>query len=243
MKNWSRQLLSVLIMTGSLSALPATAQVPLMDRNAQAPLMRLVNVRAEATREVANDQMEAQVYTELSNSSAAALATQINQTINRALTLSRKYPQVKVSTGSQNTYPVYDDRSRKLQQWRGRAQLNLRSTDFAQMSALIAELQQSMLVENINFTVSPELRQRTENELLADATRAFRNRAGAIQQIWGAGGFELVNIDYNSDMPMRRPPIMMARMANAEAGDVVRQEMQGGESSITLVASGVIQLR
>ena len=95
MKNWSRQLLSVLIMTGSLSALPATAQVPLMDRNAQAPLMRLVNVRAEATREVANDQMEAQVYTELSNSSAAALATQINQTINRALTLSRNARSVR----------------------------------------------------------------------------------------------------------------------------------------------------
>ena len=34
--------------------------------------------------------------------------------MNQALATSRKYPQVKVETGAQSTYPIYDNDSNKL---------------------------------------------------------------------------------------------------------------------------------
>ena len=83
----------------------------------------IVNVQAEATREVSNDQMHAVLYIEKSHKQPAELASQINQLMSQAIATARKYPQVKVETGSQTTYPIYDNDSRKLKEWRGRAEV------------------------------------------------------------------------------------------------------------------------
>ena len=72
----------------------------------------VVNVQAEATRKVSNDEMRAVLYIEKSNKQPAELATQISQLMNQAMVLARKYPQVKIETGSQTTYPIYDNDSR-----------------------------------------------------------------------------------------------------------------------------------
>lgn len=79
----------------------------------------IVNVQAEASRQVSNDEMHATLYIEKSNKQPAELSNQINQLMNQALATSRKYPQVKVETGAQSTYPIYDNDSNKLKEWRG----------------------------------------------------------------------------------------------------------------------------
>lgn len=71
----------------------------------------IVNVQAEASRQVSNDEMHATLYIEKSNKQPAELSNQINQLMNQALATSRKYPQVKVETGAQSTYPIYDNDS------------------------------------------------------------------------------------------------------------------------------------
>jgi len=71
----------------------------------------LVNVQAEASRQVSNDEMHAVLYIEKSNKQPAELASQITQLMNQAIATSRKYPNVKVETGSQTTYPIYDNDS------------------------------------------------------------------------------------------------------------------------------------
>lgn len=76
------------------------------------------------------------------------------------MNIARKYPQVKVETGSQTTYPVYDNDSRKLKEWRGRAEIQLEGTDFRMTSQLISELQQQFQTESINFTVSDAQRKK-----------------------------------------------------------------------------------
>ena len=55
----------------------------------------IVNVQAEASRQVSNDEMHATLYIEKSNKQPAELSNQINQLMNQALNVSRKYPQVK----------------------------------------------------------------------------------------------------------------------------------------------------
>ena len=50
----------------------------------------IVNVQAEATRQVSNDLMNATLYIERSNKQPAKLATQITQLMNQATALTRK---------------------------------------------------------------------------------------------------------------------------------------------------------
>ena len=119
----------------------------------------IVNVQAEASRQVSNDEMHATLY-EKSNKQPAELSNQINQLMNQALATSRKYPQVKVETGAQSTYPIYDNDSNKLKEWRGRAEIRLESKDFKAASQLINELQQSFQTQSINFSVSDEQRKK-----------------------------------------------------------------------------------
>ena len=83
----------------------------------QKPQYRLIQLQADATREVTNNQMEAVLFTELNSNSPAELSQNITKVLNEAMRQAAKYPQVKVSTGAQSTYPVYDDKN-KLKSWR-----------------------------------------------------------------------------------------------------------------------------
>ena len=67
---------------------------------------------------------------------------------------------MKIETGAQSTYPIYDNDNRKLKEWRGRAQIRLESKDFKATSQLIAELQQHFQTQSINFKVSDEKRKK-----------------------------------------------------------------------------------
>lgn len=221
----------------AMSIQPSLAVEPAVNQQ------RIINLQAEASREVANDQMQATLYTELNNSNPTSLAQDINKVINEAMRQAAKYPQVQVSTGAQNTYPIYDDKN-KLKGWRARAQVELKSTDFKAISDLIAALQSNMQVQSINFSISNAQRKKVENELLVEASKAFQDRAKLLQQSWQSNGYELVNLDLSTGSNVQ-PPIMYARAMKAmDAGAAVEsQTTEAGNTEIRVNANGSIQLR
>lgn len=238
MKDGIQRALSTTLLAASILGL--TAHPALADSD-NTPRYRLIQLQADATREVANNQMEAILFTELNSKSPASLSQDISKILNEAMRQAAKYPQVKVSTGAQNTYPVYDDKN-KLSSWRARAQIELKSTDFKATSDLIAALQERMQVQSINFSVSDQERKRVESELLVEASQAFQQRARLVQQSWQATGFELVSMDLNA-VNNERPPIMYAMKARDSMGQAESQNVQGGNSQIRVNASGSVQLR
>lgn len=237
MKNGIKRALSTTLLAASILGLTA---YPALADSDNTPRYRLIQLQADATREVANNQMEAILFTELNSKSPASLSQDISKILNEAMRQAAKYPQVKVSTGAQNTYPVYDDKN-KLSSWRARAQIELKSTDFKATSDLIAALQDRMQVQSINFSVSDQERKRVESELLVEASQAFQQRARLVQQSWQATGFELVSMDLNA-VNNDRPPIMYAMKAMDAAGRAESQNVQGGNSQIRVNASGSVQL-
>ncbi|ENW94524.1 MULTISPECIES: SIMPL domain-containing protein [unclassified Acinetobacter] len=204
----------------------------------------IVNIQADASRQVANDEMRAVLYIEKSHKQPAELSNQINQLMNQAQAISRKYTQVKVETGAQSTYPVYDNDSRKLKEWRGRAEIQIESKDFKAASQLISELQQNFQTQSINFTVSDEQRKKVENELMIEASKSFQQRAQAISQAWNKAQYNLVNLNLNTSNYFPQP-IMRGAMpkfaAMAEAAPA--QDMAAGESKIIVNANGTIQFK
>lgn len=203
----------------------------------------VVNIQAEATRQVSNDEMHAVLFIEKSNKQPAELSTQITQLMNQAMSLAKKYPQVKVETGSQTTYPVYDNDSNKLKEWRGRAEINIESTDFKAASQLVSELQQSFQTQSINFTVSDAQRKKVENELMTEASKNFQQRAQLLSQAWNKSGYNLVNLNLNTSNHYPQPVMRasMAKFSGAEAPDA--QNVAAGESKITVNANGAIQFK
>ncbi|MGE8685101.1 MAG: SIMPL domain-containing protein [Acinetobacter sp.] len=230
-------ILSTVFLASSLS-LPILAQ-------AADPLnYNLVNIQSDATRQVSNDEMNAVLYIEKSNKQPAELATQINQLMTQAVNTSRKYPMVKIETGSQTTYPIYDNDNRKLKEWRGRAEIRLESTDFKAASQLISELQQNFQTQSINFSVSDAQRKKVENELMVEASKNFQQRAQALTQAWNKSGYNLVNLNLNTNNYSNpiSPRISMMKAA-APADMVAEQAMVGGESKISVNANGAIQFK
>ena len=205
----------------------------------------LANIQAEATRQVSNDEMHAVLFIEKNNKQPAELAAEINQLMNQAMTLGKKYPQVKVKTGSQNTYPVYDNDNRKLKEWRGRAEVNIESKDFKAASQLISELQQNFQTQSINFSVSDEQRKKVENELITEASKNFQQRAQLLSQAWNKPSYNLVTLNINTNRSYAQPVMMMqrAKFSSADSAGDMAQDVAAGESKITVNAEGSIQFK
>ncbi|WP_374663776.1 SIMPL domain-containing protein [Acinetobacter sp.] len=204
----------------------------------------IVNIQAEAARQISNDEMTAVLYIEKSNKQPAELASQINQLMTQAVHTARKYPNVKIETGSQTTYPIYDNDSRKLKEWRGRAEIRLESTDFKAASQLVSELQQNFQTQSINFSVSDAQRKKAENELMIEASKNFQQRAQALAQAWNKSSYNLVNLNLNTSNYGGQPVPRMSMMKAAPPADMIaEQAMAGGESKITVNANGTIQFK
>lgn len=229
-------ILSTVLLASGLGLAAATQAADPLNYN-------IVNIQADATRQVSNDQIYAVLYIEKSNKQPAELATQINQLMTQAVITARKYPAVKIETGSQSTYPIYDNDSRKLKEWRGRAEVRLESTDFKAASQLVSELQQNFQTQSISFSVSDAQRKKVENELMVEASKNFQQRAQALAQAWNKSGYNLVNINLNTSNYGGQPVPRMAMMKAASADVIPEQEMAGGESKITVSANGSIQFK
>lgn len=204
----------------------------------------MVSLQTEVSREVQNDEMRASFFTEQSHKNPTTLANQINQSINTAMTAAKRYPAVSVTTGGQNTYPIYDDKNR-LTTWRSRSEIELKSTDFRAMSELMAQLQEQLQLGNISFNISNKQRQTVENELLNELTQSFKQRASILKTAWGSSSYELVTLNINTESQPHYPQPMMMMRGNADMMEskVAPQSVEAGNSRIQISANGTIQLK
>ena len=228
------RLISLLTCALALGAAPVWAQTAPQRYN-------VVELQAEAQREVPNDLMVAQLFVEETNANPALLAAAINRTVAEGLKLTREFATVKVRTGNNQTSPVYAPRSNQLQGWRARAELRLETRDFAAGSAAIGKLQASMQLGGVSFSVSPEARKAVENELIAEAIAAFRGRAEIAQKALGGRAFKVQRINVGSGFSGPPPRLMMQSRGVADAA-AAPPPAEGGASTLSVNVSGAVEV-
>lgn len=206
-----------------------------------APRYNMVELQAEAQREVPNDTLSASLYVELNDANPAALAAAINKAANEALRVARDYKSVRVRSGSNQTYPVYA-KGNVLQGWRGRAEIRLESKDFAAASGLIGKLQAGMQLASLGFSVSPEARRQAENELMVEAIGAFKARAEIVRGALAGRGYKVQRLNVSSGHSAPPPRFAMARALSAGAPEVAAPDLEGGVSQVTVNAVGAIEI-
>lgn len=201
-----------------------------------------ISFQTEVKEEIQNDEVRASLYKKAQASNAKALATTLNTSINKALAIAKRYPSVTVSTGQQNTYPRYD-KNDKIIGWTGQANIDLKSTDFAATSQLIADLQETLVMDNLNFGVSNIKKDALEQKLMTNASRAFQQQAKNLTRAWDARGYRVVTVSLNTGNNYPRPMYtsmnMKAEMADAS---VPSQNFESGNSTISVTANGTIEL-
>jgi predicted secreted protein len=206
-----------------------------------APHYNVVELQAEAQREVPNDTLSASLYVELNDANPAALANAINKAVNEALRVAKDYKSVRVRSGSNQTYPVYT-KGKLLQGWRGRAEIRIEGKDFEAASGLIGKLQAGMQLGNLGFSVSPEARRQAENELIVEAITAFKARAEIVRGALAGRGYKLQRLNVNSGHSAPPPRFAMARALAAGAPEVAAPDFEGGVSQIAVSAAGAIEV-
>ena len=206
-----------------------------------APAYNLVELQAEAQRELPNDTLNASLYVELNDADPAALADKVNKITNESLRAARRFDRVRLTSGNNHTYPVYD-KGRVLQGWRARAELKLESKDFAAASRLIGELQAKLQLANTSFSVSPEARRLATDELIAEAIAAFRARAEVVRASLAGRGYKIRRLNLGTGYRVPAPRFAAARALSAAAPAVAAPEFESGVSTVTVTASGTIEV-
>ena len=198
--------------------------------------------QTEVKEEVQNDEVRATMYKKAQASDAKTLATTLNTSINNAMKIAKRYPSVTVSTGQQRTYPRYD-KNDKIIGWTGQASIDLKSTDFAATSQLIADLQQTLVMENLNFGVSDAKKDALEQKLMTDASRAFQQQAKNLTRAWDARGYRVVTVNLNTNNNNYPRPMYSMRAESAAMDSAVpSQNFESGNSTISVTANGTIEL-
>lgn len=201
------------------------------------PSYNVVDLQAEAQREIQNDLMTASLYVEQSGEDPARVSNSVNKVVNEALRAAEDVKSVKASTEGYQTYPVYG-KTNRLEAWRVRSEIRIESKDFSAASNLIGKLQSTMHLSSLGFTVSPEARRQAENELIARAISNFRERADIVKQSLSGRGYKLRKISINTGGFHPRP--VLARAVAAQ--DVAAPNVEGGTSQVTVNVSGTIEV-
>lgn len=198
-----------------------------------------VDFQVEAAREVANDLLVTRLSADIQDKQPSHVAQQLNTALNDALRLSASFATVKTSSGNQRTYPVYG-KNNQISAWRGHGEIQLESRDFKAASELIMQLQSTLQLGSVEFTIAQDTRSQIENELISVAIKAFQNRAVAIQAAVGAKSYKIVRFAINSGGGM---PLPMMRSSALSDSAIPVPEFAGGESRMTVQVNGTIELQ
>jgi predicted secreted protein len=216
-----------------LLSLPAAAQA------AAEPLFNLVTLRAEAHREVPNDQLGAVLAAEAEGTDTAQLAGDVSRAMQAALAVAKGYRGVQARSGTYQTIPLYD--KGRVARWRVRQELRLQSTDIPAATELIGKLQASLVVNGMSLSVSPELRRQTENALYAEAVAAFEERVRLVRDAMKAKGYRVRNLEFSGDGASPAPMSLLARGPASAAR--VPPAVEPGTTIILVSVSGTVQLQ
>ncbi|QDQ86354.1 DUF541 domain-containing protein [Alcaligenaceae bacterium SJ-26] len=234
--------LGALLLTGSMgAAIGAPGERPL-ERHERATRLTL---QAGASTEVQQDTVNITLASEVEAASEGAVSEPLAQRMAKVMEAAKRVPNVKAHTGSYRIWPN-TDRDGKITAWRGRAEVNLESTDFGAASRLAAEVSAEMPIAGIYFSLSEQARAAQEKQLLRQAATAFRERAQEAAEAFGFAGYQIRKLDLSgsgmayeqSRVRMGAAPAMMSLKA-----DSAPVPLEADTVSVSVSVNGEVELQ
>lgn len=199
------------------------------------------SLQVEAVREVENDWASARLSVFAEGKSAAMVASQVNAAMARVVARARKAKDVDRRTGGYTTQPIYDDG--RVVRWRGSQELRLESGNADRLAELVGALQaDDVLLVGIQFSVRRETRRKLEDELIAEALAAFRDRADLIAKGMGAKAWSLIDVSVGTTSHGPQPVMRMEARSSYSLLGSSPPTFEAGTSEVRVQANGVVEL-
>ena len=217
----------------------ALASQPLMAEE-KAATYDQIQLSANASMEVENDTLSAQLYVQREGSELSRLADEVNKLITQAIAQIKQVDGIKLQTQGYQTYPTYNQQ--RVTGWRVRQSLRIQSQDSAKLSQLLSQLQSSLALESLQYNVSPAQRTTAEEQLIGEAISSFQKRAALVTKHLGRKDYRLVEMNINTSGQPVQPVRMRASMMAMEAS-VAQPSLEAGSQTIRVDVNGTIELR
>lgn len=221
----------------ALIAATASAQSP-------APL-RVLNLSASATAEVAYDVLSVTLSASRQGEQAAAVQAQLRQALDEALAVARQAvagDALTVRTGGFSLSPRHL-RDGRMDGWQGHAELVIEGRDLPRVAELAGRIG-TMTVAQVQYSLSRQAREQLEATLSAEAIARFRAKALEAAQGFGFGAYEVREVSLSSDEGM--PPRPMPRLARAEmsvAAADMPLPVEAGKGTVSVHVSGSVTMK
>jgi predicted secreted protein len=197
------------------------------------------SVSAEARAD--NDTLSAVLYSSKEGPELAPLSSEVNKAIAAAVKRAKQEAGVTVQTLDYQTYPSYD--KGRPSGWQVRQSLRLESKSPEQIAKLIGDLQSSLALGSVGYSISPERLKEHEDKLIDQALTAFKARAERITKDLGRAQYRIVQVQVENagNSPTPRPMRMMA-MADA-APAAAPPTLEAGQETVRVQVNGTIELQ
>lgn len=207
-----------------------------------APPAGVVNLQASASAEVPRDLLAVTLSVTREGPDAASVQTALKQALDAALAEARKAAkpgQVDVQTGNFALFPRYS-KNNTISGWQGNAELQVEGRDMSAIAALTGRIT-TMAISRVSYSLSRELRDKTESDLAAQAIARYRARATDVAKQFGYSGYTLREVGVSATEPGFPQPLPRMRAMAAQASDEALP-VEAGKGVVTVVVSGSVQL-
>jgi predicted secreted protein len=226
--------LPTLMLVGGLALSTAQAQ----DR----PLLDILNVESSVNSEVTPDLAVVTLSVMREGADSAALSQEVEATLARALAEAKTVPGIQAATGGFNTSPHLDSKGQRIN-WQIRADLMLKSKEFANLGKMVGKLSSganALLIAGSTFEVSPELKQSEENNLIERAIAAFKAKAGQATKALGYASYAIREITLGEVTSSGSPRAMLLNAGSSLAPTLA---LDAPRVTLQLHVQGSVQMR
>lgn len=210
----------------------------------------MISLSANERVEIVQDLLIATLRYQVEDAEPRTVQDEINKKMKKALDEAQKVKTVKANTGQYNIHEYDPNRHKKLKErkklWRGQQTLTIKGKSPDDLLELAGKLQDLGLIMNgLQYTVSPELLEETRDNLLEAALTKLRKKAKRTAKALGKSKAELKKVNVDNGGNYFPPPRFARSMAMIESADakVASPVAAPGESQVTLKVSAQALLR
>jgi predicted secreted protein len=198
-----------------------------------------INMQATASDNIANDQLIAILVVQETGNDPATLANKVNTKMAQIIAKADRFNNIKHQTINYNSRPIYKNGA--IKSWQVSQNIRLKSQDFEQLGKLVSQANKLSTVQSMNFGVSDQQIEKTQDRLTEQAIKKFRHKAAIIAKQFGKSNYHLVHINIGNNHVQPQRHMMRSSMAMESKADVA-PALSAGTNKISVNINGTIEL-
>ena len=207
------------------------------------PPLGVVSLSASASLEVTKDLLGITLNTTREGQDAASVQSQLKQALDAALTEAKKAAkpgQLEVQTGGFSLSPRYTSKG-VINGWQGSTELIVEGRDMQAIGQLTGRIT-TLTISRVAYSLSRELREKTEGEVSAQAIARYRAKAADYAKQFGYGSYVVreVNVSSNEQPGVPAPMYRVKAMSVTSSDESL--PVEAGKGVVTVSVNGTVQM-